>query len=129
MNKSEFVRGLRAAAAELEPLARTIRKNTAVWNGASWVKGLPLQEPSPYAAAWLFALTTLADILELQEFPLSDRQIAYFKQMLFGGMGSLTDLKFDWRKLGPTAKTVNERLSKRTEELYTLFQSDCVDGN
>lgn len=124
MNKSNLVRGLRAAACELEPLARTIRRNTAVWNGTSWTKGLPLQEPSPYAAAWLFTLTTLADMIELQESPLSERQVAYLKDMLFGRMGSLTDLKFDWRRLGPIAKQVNTRLSERTEELYTLFRTE-----
>ena len=123
MNKSELVTGLRAVAAELEPLARSIRRNTAVWNGSAWVKGLPAQEPSPQAIAWLRTLNTLADVIELQECPLSERQVAYLKEMLFGGMGSLNDLRFDWRKLGVAAKTVNERLSNRTEELYNLFQS------
>jgi len=121
VNKSELVKGLRAAASELEPLARSIGTNTAVWNGTSWVKGLPSQEPSPYAVGWLRTLNTLADILELQESPLSERQVTYLKEMLFGGMGSLIDLKFDWHKLGAAAKTVNKRLSDRTDELYNLF--------
>jgi hypothetical protein len=123
VNKSELVRGLRAAAGELAPLARSIGANTAVWNGTSWVKGLPLQEPSPYAVAWLRTLNALADILELQECPLSERQVAYLEDMLFGGMGSLSDLKFDWRKFGAVAKTVNKRLGDRTDELYRLFQA------
>jgi hypothetical protein len=122
MNKAALVKGLRVAADELRPLARSIGRNTAVWNGATWVKGLPQQEPSPSAVGWLRTLNTLADILELQECPLSERQVAYIKDALFGGMGSLTDLKFDWHKFGDTAKTVNKRLSERTEELYTLFQ-------
>ena len=123
MNKAALVKGLRVAADELRPLARSIGRNTAVWNGATWVKGLPQQEPSPYAVGWLRTLTALADILELQETPLSERQVAYIKEILFGGMGSLSDLKFDWRKFGATAKTVNKRVSDRTEELYTLFQN------
>src|SRR5215469_5660525 len=123
MNKVALVKGLRATADELRPLARSIGRNTAVWDGATWVKGLPQQEPSPYAVGWLRTLTTLADILELQEAPLSERQIGYIKEMLFGGMGSLSDLKFDWRKFGTAARTVNKRLSERTEELYTFFQN------
>jgi hypothetical protein len=60
-------------------------------------------------------------MIELQDSPLSERQVAYLKDMLFGRMGSLIDLKFDWRTLGPTAKQVNTRLSDRTAELYSLF--------
>jgi len=123
MNKAALVKGLRTAADELRPLATSIGRNTAVWDGATWVKGLPQQEPSPYAVGWLRTLTTLADILELQEAPLSERQIAYIKEILFDGMGSLSDLKFDWHKFGAIAKTVNKRLSERTEELYSLFQN------
>jgi len=123
MNKAALVKGLRVAADELRPLARSIGRNTAVWNGTTWVKGLPEQEPSPSAVGWLRTLNTLADILELQECSLSERQVAYIKDTLFGGMGSLTDLKFDSRKFGDTAKTINKRLSERTEELYTLFKN------
>jgi len=122
MNKTALIKALRVAAEELRPLARSIGRNTAVWNGNTWVKGLPQQEPSPYAVGWLRALNTLADILELQECPLSKRQVAYIKDTLFGGMGSLIDLKFDCHKFGDAAKTVNKRLLERTEELYTLFQ-------
>ena len=122
MNKAALVKGLRVAADELRPLARSIGKNTAVWDGSTWVKGLPRQEPSPYAVGWLRTLTTLADILELQECAISERQVAYMKDMLFGGMGSLIDLKFDSRKFGDKAESLNKRLSERTEELYTLFQ-------
>ena len=47
-----------------------------------------------------------------------NKQIDYFKRLLFGGMGSLNDLNFDSKKLGATADRINVGLKQKMQVLF-----------
>jgi hypothetical protein len=123
MNKAEFVKQLRDTAAEIKPLTQAVAPGAAIWNGTEYVKK-ERREPDPYALSWWSILRTMADLIEAQESAVSSKQIAYIERTLFGGMGSLNDLYFDPRTLGPAAKTVNERLDQKRHVLFDTFK-DC----
>ena len=67
-------------------------------------------------------LTTIAELMECQESPLSEKQLAYISRVLFGGMGSLSDLYFDSKALGEIANTINARLEIQRQALYASFK-------
>jgi|SRR5690348_18356474 len=123
MNKVEFIKQLKATANELKLLAESVAPGALTWNGTEYVKGIE-RKADPYALAWFSTLLTIADLIEAQEAPLSDKQIAYLKRNLFGGMGSLNDLSFDSRTVGDLAKTINDRLDKQRRLLYISFKDD-----
>jgi hypothetical protein len=90
MDKKEFLTQLKATAAELKPLTDSATSGGLAWNGTEYVKNSDSKHPDPYALAWWFTLDAIAELLECQESPLTVKQVAYLKKMLFGGMGSLT---------------------------------------
>ncbi len=69
-------------------------------------------------------LGTIADLIEAQESPLTEKQNKYLERLLFGGMGSLNDLNFDPQMRGDAAKTVNDRLDKQRRALFASFRND-----
>ncbi|MGA3163629.1 MAG: hypothetical protein ABSD77_05455 [Verrucomicrobiota bacterium] len=123
MNKKEFIKQLRATAAELKPLTESATSGGLTWNGTEYAKSSESKKIDPYALAWWFSLNTIAELIEAQESPLTTKQIAYLNNFLFGGMGSLNDLCFDVKVLGVIANTVNERLSQRRQTLFASFQN------
>jgi len=123
MNQIEFIKQLRAIAVELKPLIDSATTGSLTWNGKEYAKSSDSKVPHPYALAWWFTLNTVADLIECQESPLTAKQIAYFENLLFGGMGSLNDLSFDAHELGSIAGTVNERLNLKKQILFASFKS------
>lgn len=121
MNKTEFIKQLRATAEELSPLTQTVAPGAMAWNGAEYSKG-EKRNPDPYALAWWSSLIAIAELIEAQETPLSTKQRAYLDRLLFGGMGSLNDLSFDQRLLGASADIVNKRLDEKRRTLFASFQ-------
>ena len=122
MNISEFTRQLRAAADELKPLTQALTVGAATWNGVEYIKGVE-KTPNPYALAWWSTLIAVAELMEAQETPATPRQINYLDRLLFGGMGSLNDLSFDPKSVGPIASDINVRLEIRRHALFATFKS------
>lgn len=116
MNKTEFIKQLRATAEILKPLTHSSSTATKLWNGTAYVKNdSRAGTPEPYALAWWTMLRTIADLIEAQDSPISSQQMAYLKNVLFGGMGSLNDLSFQ------NAEAIDSRLRDRRSELFAAF--------
>ena len=122
MKKTEFIKHLRSAAAELKPYADSAGSGSRVWNGTAYVEG-DIKTPDPYALSWHMMLGAIADIIEAQDDPLNSKQLAYLERLLFGGMGSFNDLFLDQKGLGSAANTANERLNNKRHILYTSFHA------
>ncbi len=124
MNRIAFIKQLRATANELTPLAQTAAAGTLVWNGTEYSKSHDSKNPDPYALSWQAMLGAIADLIEAQESPLTEKQMTYLEHLLFGGMGSLNDLNFDPKATGDLARTVNDRLRRQKQALYASFIDD-----
>jgi hypothetical protein len=122
MNNVEIVEGLRDLADELKPFTQEVTAGSRVWNGRAYVTA-ESRKLNPYALAWWTALTSLADLIERQDSPLTQQQFEYLKKQLFGGMGSFSDFSLDRNQFGDSAPTANEKLDRKRTELYRLFQS------
>lgn len=123
MNANELVRCLRATAEALTPLAESVTAGALTWNGVKYAPGQQEKRPEPSALVWQSILNTLAEMIDRQDGPLSDKQVAYLDRLLFGGMGSLNDLHFDEKASGDVAKLVNDSLEKQRRALYTSFNA------
>lgn len=121
MNKTDFVEQLRATAEQLKPLTQSASSNAPTWNGKEYVKA-GVKTPDPYALAWWSSLNAIAELLDAQETPLNDKQIAYLDGLLFGGMGSLNDLSFDPKIAGADAAVVNAQLDRHRHALFASFK-------
>ncbi len=124
MNRIAFIKELRATAKELLPLAQSVAPGALIWNGTKYANSDEPKFPNPYALSWQMMLEAIAELLEAQESPLSEKQTGYLEGLLFGGMGSLNDLAFDPRSDGDLATTVNDRLDKHRRALYVSFKKD-----
>jgi hypothetical protein len=124
MNKLVFINQLRATANEFTPLTQSTAAGALTWNGTEYVKSEESKSFDPYALSWQTVLGVIADLLEAQEAPLSENQTKYLERLLFGGMGSLSDLFFDPKSRGDLARIVNGRLEKQRQALYASFKDD-----
>jgi hypothetical protein len=122
MSNLDIVQGLRGLADELKPFTQEVTTGSRVWNGSAYVEAEP-RKLNPYALAWWSALTSIADLIELQNAPLTPQQFDYLKKRLFGGMGSLSDFALDTKQFGDAAAAANEKLDTKRSEFYRLFQS------
>jgi hypothetical protein len=123
MDKRTLARYLRAVAKDLEPLTRAASAGGLSWDGYEYAKSDSDKQPDPYALAWWSMLNAVAEMIDYQDGELSSRQISYLQSELFGGMGSLNDLWFDERRLGRSAKEVNENLKFSREALFGVFKN------
>ena len=124
MNKTAFIKQLRATANELTPLTQSAAAGASVWNGTEYARSKESKLPDPYALSWRTMLGAIADLIEAQESPLTERQTGYLERLLFGGMGSLNDLNFDPKAGGDLARIVNDRLDEQRRILYAIFKDD-----
>ncbi len=124
MNNTSFIKELRATADALSPLTHSAAGGALTWDGAHYTKADESKNPDPYALSWQTMLGTIADLIEAQESPLTEKQNKYLERLLFGGMGSLNDLNFDPQMRGDAAKTVNDRLDKQRRALFASFRND-----
>lgn len=123
MDKIDFIAGLRAAAAELQPFTKDVQSGGRIWNGTAYIQSAPKQADS-YALAWWSVLMEIADLLETQDAALSLNQAEHLRRKLFGGMGSFADYCVDTTQWGDAAKIANQRLN----EIRTgLFQNLAVE--
>jgi len=123
MNKREFIKQLKETAETLKPLRESATLGSLIWNGTKYAKSTEEKKPQPYALAWWSILSTIAELIDAQETPLSEKQTAYLNRLLFGGMGSFNDVSFDHNSVGQIAKTINDRLDEQRHALYDCFKS------
>jgi hypothetical protein len=123
MQKTTLIKHLRAIARLLEPLTHAAGPGDMAWDGKEYRKVTNEAHPDPYALAWWSKLNTLADMIDYQDSELSSKQLSYLQRALFGGMGSLTDLWFDERRFGQTAREINSKLGYSREALFSAFNS------
>lgn len=121
MNKSKFIEQLRITANELTPMTQSAAAGASTWNGTEYAKVTEAKSPNPYALSWQAMLGAIADLLEAQESPLSEKQVRYLNRLLFGGMGSLNDLTFNPKLEGDVAMKVNETLDRQRRTLFARF--------
>ena len=121
MNTSDLISALRSLADELKPFTREVQPGSRLWNGTAYVKAEE-QRADPYALSWCSILTTIADMIEIRETPVTVRQAEYVKRTLFGGMGSFNDFSLDTNVFGESGKRANTRLEANRTKLYGLFE-------
>jgi hypothetical protein len=117
-----FVKGLEKTAQLLAEFAEAPLPGARTWNGFAYVESSESRF-DPFAAKWSSILTVLAEFLDGQDEPLTDRQKEFLNRLLFGGMGSLNDLVLDANRLGSNAKRANKELGRLRTELFAAFQS------
>jgi hypothetical protein len=115
MNTAEFLKELRATAEVLKPLTQTTSPNALSWDGGRYSKGT-VKTADTGALVWWAILSTIAELVEAQEIPLSAKQIEYLRQLMFGGMGTLNDLSV-------SARDINKLLDERRDKLFVSFKS------
>lgn len=98
-----------------------------MWNGVEYARNKESREGNPGASAWWAILITMAELLEAQECPLSTRQTKYIRETLFGGMGSLNDLRFDDKQLPAGASQINKQLEEQRAALFAAFTASDKD--
>ena len=123
MNKREFIRELRVTTDLLRPLTENHSAGALVWNGVEYAPASESRTAHPRAMAWWATLMTMEGLLDTQDAPLSERQLRYIEDTLFGGMGSLNDLSFDVKQLPSSAADINKRLGQQRAALYAAFTS------
>ena len=93
------------------------------WNGEKYASQQQ-KAPEPHALAWQSTLNAVAEMIDRQDAPLSEKQLAYLDRLLFGGMGSLNDLQFNEKAGGDIAKMVNGGLDRQRRALYASFKTN-----
>ncbi len=123
MNKTAFIKHLRATADVLTPLTRSIHPGSRVWDGTNYVAvaGANSDEPDPYALVWWSKLLAIADLIEAQDSPISAKQLEWLRGALFGGAGSLNDLYFDRAVSEKAGSDINETLRRNGSLLFQAF--------
>jgi hypothetical protein len=72
--------------------------------------------------AWWCTLTAIAEMIDNQDTPLSEKQKAYLDGILFGGMGSLNDVSISSTAIGKVAESINARLDRQRGLLFASFK-------
>lgn len=94
---------------------------TKHWDGTAYIEGdtTPFE---PQALAWWSTLTAVAEMIDNQDTPLSEKQIAYLNGLLFGGMGSLNDLSISAQSTREQDESINARLDRQRHRLFASFK-------
>jgi hypothetical protein len=77
--------------------------------------------PDHSAVAWWSSLTSIAEMIDRQRWPLTKPQLEYLRSTLFGGMGSFQDWSLEQQSYGSDATNTNKRLEKLRSELFRLL--------
>ncbi len=126
MNKQKFVEQLRITAEVFKPLTRD--KFEILYLDKDVPGKINDLVPDPYALVRWGELNAIASLIEVQEGPLSKKQITFLKKSLIGGMGSLLlDCWFDPRKYGQIGTEINEKLKEESHKLYLIFKELEMD--
>ena len=117
-----FVDLLRRAAAVLAQFAEPQTSGSLTWNGTAYVPGHRAKY-DPHAAKWWATLSTIAELLDAQDTPLSVRQKSYLDSLLFGGMGSFNDLVLEEKRFGAKATRANLELNDLRKAMFSEFRN------
>jgi hypothetical protein len=121
MKKNAFVQHLRETAEILKPYTSQRAPGTKRWDGTAYVESDATQF-EPQALAWWSMLTAIAEMVDNQDGPISDKQTAYLEGLLFGGMGSLNDLSLSSRSVTDRADSINGQLDRQRKLLFASFK-------
>jgi len=121
MNKPAFTQRLRETAEILKPLTIRASPGAKHWNGTAYVEREPTSF-EPQALAWWSTLTAIAEMIDNQDTPLSEKQAAYLNRLLFGGMGSLNDLSISSGSSAEYAKSIDAQLNRQRQLLFASFK-------
>jgi hypothetical protein len=102
---------MKEAARVLAPYAELVEPDTKTWDGKRYVAD-ENRYANVIAAKWWGVLSTLGEMLEMQDAALSRGQLDYLEHLLFGGMGSFVDFRLD-----PAS---NEKILKANKEIADL---------
>lgn len=119
--QTELIKALKDLANVLQPFTKSGVAGAREWNGSAYVETSESKEPDPYALAWWSTLNTVAGLIESQEGLLADRQKQYLRHILFGGMGSLSDLHLNEDRWGQAARDANRSLQDKLCDMETLL--------
>jgi hypothetical protein len=120
MNKKDHFADLLDETAEiLKPLI--VSAPIGVWNGKEYAPTGVERVADANATMWWGSLRTMAGLLRAQNSPLSTEQIELIRRSLFGGMGSLADLRFGERRTHGLPKDTNARLDAALKKLWESF--------
>jgi len=121
MNKQAFVEHLRETAQILKPYTSQEAPGTKRWDGAAYVESEATQF-EPQALVWWSMLTAIAEMVDKQDVPRSEKQTSYLNGLLFGGMGSLNDLSISSRSVTDRADSLNAQLDRQRKLLFASFK-------
>jgi hypothetical protein len=115
-----FIATLREIIDLLGKYSDSVEPGAHRWDGRAYTQATS-QSCHPGAAKWWACLSAIADMIELQDSPPSNRQRAYLTQVLFGGMGSFNDFVLDAQHV-PEAIAKNRELDRLREVLFHNFE-------
>lgn len=116
IDKLALVNALRATATELKPSPIGISGQMArSGDNEGTLQELTSKKTNLDALAWQKTLETMADLLELQESPITEEQISYIRQTLFQSAGGSMEL--NWKDLAASR-----------DELKNLLRHPPGDG-
>jgi hypothetical protein len=125
MNKPAFIQHLRDTADVLKPLTIQSSPGAKHWNGTAYVEAEPAQF-DPGALAWWSTLTAVAEMIDNQDAPVSERQAAYLDGLLFGAMGSLNDLSISSQQDRKTSDSINASWTANDGGCSKALRADSV---
>jgi hypothetical protein len=121
VKKDAFVQHLTQTVRILKPYTTPGRPGTKRWDGTGYVESNTTSF-APQALAWWSTLTAIAEMVDNQDAPLSEKQTAYLEGLLFGGMGSLNDLSVSSKSVGDSADSINTQLDLQRKLLFASFK-------
>lgn len=121
MSGKQVVELFRQINEVLEPFTSEVNKGTRVWDGNSYIISAEKKELDPYALCWWAIITTICDLMMMQNYDMSEQLKDYLIKRFCGGMGSFTDSAIDEKKFGESAKKANSQLREYREKLYKIL--------
>ncbi len=107
---------LEQASAVLQPFTLEVRPGDLVYDGTRYAPS-PSRSLDPYALAWWSSFQTIIALLGDSE-TLTERQRAYLRGTICGGMGSFADFSLDVKRWGASAAKANQQLDQIRTSFY-----------
>jgi hypothetical protein len=121
MKKQEVLTSLRALAEELRPFTLAAAAGARKWTGSAYSQGNNMPQDA-YALSWWSAISTIADLLERNDSPMSEAEYSYLLSRICGGMGSFADFALDEIIYGPAARKTNKRLDEMRSHFFEILK-------
>jgi len=111
MRNAQVVGLIRDIVTELQPFTSSRRLGDSIWDGKAYTKHVGAEfHLDPHALMWWSTLSSVAEMVERQQSPLTKEQLEYLKRM-------------DPNSIGPEATAVNTRLEKIKSKLFEILEA------